>query len=119
MVKGGVLPFGGHKGFGLSLMIQALGLLGGAAAPGGETIDRGFLFIVFDPALLLPRETFKAEIRKLISRVKALPKQPGVEEIRIPSERGYRERAQNRAAGGFTIDQPVYDRLVNLGRVNR
>lgn len=119
IVKGGVLPFGGHKGFGLSLVIQALGLLGGASAPGGDIIDRGFLFIVFDPALLLPRHTFKAELGKLISRIKALPKQPGVEEIRIPSERGYREREQRRAAGCFTIDRPVYDRLVNLGRVNR
>jgi LDH2 family malate/lactate/ureidoglycolate dehydrogenase len=119
IVKGGVLPFGGHKGFGLSLVIQALGLLGGASAPGGDVIDRGFLFIVFDPALLLPRETFKAELMKLMSRLKALPKQPGVDEIRIPSERGFREREERRAAGCFTIDRPVYDRLINLGRRNR
>ena len=85
----------------------------------GETIDRGFLFIVFDPALLLPPDQFKAELATLIGRIKALPKQPGVEEIRIPSERAYRERARSRAAGGFTIDRPVYDRLVNLGRLNR
>ena len=119
MVKGGVLPFGGHKGFGLSLMIQALGLLGGAKAPGGDEIDRGFLFIVFDPALLMPREDFKAELAKLIARVKALPKQPGVDEIRIPSERGFREREERLIAGSFTIDRPVYDRLINLGRRNR
>jgi len=119
MVKGGVLPFGGHKGFGLSLMIQALGLLGGAKAPGGDEIDRGFLFIVFDPALLTPREDFKVELAKLIARVKALPKQPGVDEIRIPSERGFREREERLIAGSFTIDRPVYDRLVNLARRNR
>jgi LDH2 family malate/lactate/ureidoglycolate dehydrogenase len=117
--NGGVLPFAGHKGFGLSLAIQALGLLGGAPAPGGDAIDRGFLFIVFDPALLLPRERFKAELADLMSRIKALPKQQGVAEIRIPSERGYREREQRRLAGRLTIDRPVYDRLVNLGRRNR
>jgi L-2-hydroxycarboxylate dehydrogenase (NAD+) len=119
MVKGGVLPFAGHKGFGLSLAIQALGLLGGAPAPGAGEIDRGFLFIVFDPALLIPRDRFKSELAQLISRIKALPKQPGVEEIRIPSERGYRERQQRLAAGCFTIDRPVYDRLVTLARRNR
>jgi LDH2 family malate/lactate/ureidoglycolate dehydrogenase len=118
MVKGGVLPFGGHKGFGLSLAIQALGLLGGAPAPGGGEIDRGFLFIVFDPALLISRERFKSELTDLVSRIKALPKQPGVEEIRIPSERGYREREAGRLARCFTIDRPVYDRLVNLSRRN-
>jgi LDH2 family malate/lactate/ureidoglycolate dehydrogenase len=119
MAKGGLLPFAGHKGFGLSLAIQALGLLGGAPAPGGGEIDRGFLFIVFDPALLIPRERFEAELAELISRIKALPKQPGVAEIRIPSERGYRERQERRSAGCFTIARPVYDRLVNLGRRNR
>jgi LDH2 family malate/lactate/ureidoglycolate dehydrogenase len=119
MAKGGVLPFAGHKGFGLSLAIQALGLLGGAPAPGGDAIDRGFLFIVFDPALLLPPERFKAELASLISGIKSLPKQPDAEEIRIPSERGYRERNERRSAGSFTIDRPVYDRLVNLGRRNR
>jgi len=30
MVEGGVFPFGGHKGYGLSLAIQALGLMAGA-----------------------------------------------------------------------------------------
>src|SRR5215210_3697298 len=30
MVEGGVFPFGGHKGYGLSLTIQALGLMAGA-----------------------------------------------------------------------------------------
>jgi LDH2 family malate/lactate/ureidoglycolate dehydrogenase len=119
MAKGGVLPFAGHKGFGLSLAIQALGLLGGAGAPGGDEIDRGFLFIVFDPALLLPRERFKAELANLISRIKALPKQQGVDAIRIPAERGYREREKRRSTGRLTIDRPVYDRLVNLGRRNR
>lgn len=114
MAKGGVLPFAGHKGFGLSLAIQALGLLGGAPAPGGDTIDRGFLLIVFDPALLLPPERFKAELGNLIARIKSLPKQPGVADIRIPSERGYREREERRSAGCFTIDRPIYDRLVTL-----
>src|SRR5215469_8982458 len=31
--EGGVLPFGGHKGYGLSFAVQALGLLAGAALP--------------------------------------------------------------------------------------
>ena len=30
--RGALLPFGGYKGFGMALMIQALGLLGGAGA---------------------------------------------------------------------------------------
>src|SRR5713101_2437327 len=33
--QGALLPFGGHKGFGLGLIVQAFGLLGGAAFPPG------------------------------------------------------------------------------------
>ncbi|HEY1931029.1 MAG TPA: Ldh family oxidoreductase [Acetobacteraceae bacterium] len=118
MIRGGVLPFGGHKGFGLSLAIQALGLLGGGITPTATAIDRGFLFIVFDPGLLLPRAQFTAELARLIATIKSLPRQPGVDEIRIPSERAFRERMQRRAEGFITVDRPVYERLVTLAGRN-
>ena len=51
--QGGVAPFGGHKGYGLSFAIQALGLLAGAALANGDVLDYGFLFIAIDPDLML------------------------------------------------------------------
>src|ERR1700757_361501 len=47
--RGALLPFGGYKGFGLALMMQALGLLAGFG-PNGER-DYGYLFIAFKPGL--------------------------------------------------------------------
>ena len=79
-LKGGILPFGGvhaHKGYGLSFTVQAMGLLAGAALPQGQVQDFGFLFVVFDPALLMPAEKFRQELAELIARVKATPRQPG------------------------------------------
>ena len=101
---GGVTPFGGHKGYGLSLAIQALGLLAGAALPRGDVQDYGFLFITIDPAMMLP--DFPAQMAELIARIKATPRQPGVEEIRIPSERAFREREQRRVEG-IAVDRKV------------
>ena len=72
---GGILSFGGHKGFGLALTIQALGLLAGAALPRGQVRDFAFLFIVFDPALLVPPAQFKRQLAELIAQVKATPRQ--------------------------------------------
>jgi LDH2 family malate/lactate/ureidoglycolate dehydrogenase len=99
MVKGGILPFGGHKGFGLSLVIQALGLLAGAKRAAGKVVDNGFLFIVIDPALLMPREAFFEQLDEMLDQVRALPLLPGVDRIRIPSERAYAERAVRRREG--------------------
>ena len=107
---GGVAPFGGHKGYGLSFAIQALGLLAGAALPHGDVQDYGFLFIAIDPAVMLPEGDFAAQMAELVARIKATPRQPGVDEIRIPSERAFREREQRRVEG-IVLDRKVVDAL--------
>jgi len=45
-----LLPFGGYKGFGLALMMQALGCSPGRARMAES--DYGYLFIAFRPDLL-------------------------------------------------------------------
>jgi LDH2 family malate/lactate/ureidoglycolate dehydrogenase len=109
--RGALLPFGGYKGFGLALMIQALGLLAGLG-PNGQS-DYGYLFIAFRPELLGPTQLFEREVTRLIERIKATPRRLGVNEIRIPSERGFRCR-QRALQEGLEIDQLVHDELVAL-----
>ena len=53
--RGALLPFGGYKGFGLALMMQALGVLAGSG-PSDERL--GYLFIAFRPDLLGPADVF-------------------------------------------------------------
>jgi LDH2 family malate/lactate/ureidoglycolate dehydrogenase len=107
---GGVTAFGGHKGYGLSFTIQALGLLAGAALPRGDVQDYGFLFIAIDPAIMLPDGDFETQFSELIARIKATPRQSGVDEIRIPSERAFRERERRRVEG-IVLDRKVVDAL--------
>ena len=114
-LAGSILTFGGHKGFGLSLMTQAMGLLAGAPLTSGKAADFGFLFIVFDPELLMPLPQFKHYLSALLTQIKATPLQPGVEEIRIPSERAFAERERRRLRGtGITLDRRIFDRLQAL-----
>src|SRR5215831_16411203 len=47
---GALLTWGGYKGFGLALMVQAFGVLGGSGLDAEG--DDGYLFIVFKPDLL-------------------------------------------------------------------
>jgi LDH2 family malate/lactate/ureidoglycolate dehydrogenase len=113
IVHGGVIPFAGHKGHGLSIAIQALGLLAGAKRRQGQVCDFGFLFIAFDPGLMMPPEEFKSQLAELLAHIKGLPRQDGVSEIRIPSERSYRERAIRREQG-ILLQRRVYDRLQTM-----
>ena len=112
-LAGSVLTFGGHKGFGLSLMTQAMGLMAGTALTNGKAADFGFLFVVFDPELLMPLPLFKQHLATLLAEIKATPLQPGVSEIRIPSERALAER-ERRRNNGFSMEQRIYERLGSI-----
>src|SRR6476660_4903410 len=109
--RGALLPFGGYKGFGLALMMQALGVLAGAGSDAES--DYGYLFIAFRPDLLGPADVFERHLAQLVERIKATPRQPGVEEIRIPSERAFRSR-ERALREGLEIDRLVFDALVAL-----
>lgn len=115
--RGALLPFGGYKGFGLALMMQALGLLAGSGADGKS--EYGYLFVAFRPDLFGPADVFEREVTQLIDRIKATPRQPGVDEIRIPSERAFRAR-ERALSEGLEIDALVHDALIRLraGQVN-
>lgn len=112
-LTGAVLPFGGHKGFGLSLMVQAFSLLSGSFRARHAVQDYGFLHLIFDPALLMPADEFATQVSDLVRAVKATPTQPGVAEIRIPGERAGRERAR-RLRDGLEVDRRVVDALEAL-----
>ena len=105
---GALLPFGGYKGFGLAFIVQVLGLLAGSALDPGK--DDGYLFVVLKPDLLVSVDEFKEQVSGLIDRIKAIPRQPGVDEIRIPGERAFRSREQA-LRNGIEIDRAIYDAL--------
>ncbi len=108
---GALFPFGGHKGFALGMAIQALGVLAGSGFNVAK--DYGYLLLAIKPDLLLPLATFRQHLSEEIARIKATPRLPGVDEIRIPSERSYRERRLN-LERGIEIDRPVYESLLAL-----
>jgi len=108
---GALLPFGGYKGFGLALIVQAFGLLAGSVLDPDK--DDGYLFVVFKPDLLADLDDFKQQVAELIERVKATPRQDEVREIRIPGERAFRSR-ERASREGIEIDRLVYDALAAL-----
>jgi len=113
--RGALLPFGGHKGYALALATHALGVLC-TAVPAEEST--GYLFIAFKPDLFVPLEDYRRALAAEIAAIKATPLQEGVAEIRIPGERGYRERARL-SREGIEIDQRIHDALAALAEGGR
>jgi LDH2 family malate/lactate/ureidoglycolate dehydrogenase len=108
---GALLPFGGYKGFGLALIVQAFGLLAGSALDADQ--DDGYLFVVFKPELLADLDEFKQQLGELTERIKATPRRPEVSEIRIPGERAFRGR-ERALREGIEVDRAVYEALATL-----
>ena len=110
VLKGGVAPFGGHKGYALSFAIQALGLLAGSALARGQVRDYGFLFWALDPEIMLPGGQFAGQMAEYVRQIREAPRREGVPEIRVPSERAFRERERRRREG-IVIERKVVESL--------
>ncbi len=113
--RGAILPFGGHKGYALALAMHALGML---CSPGADQENTGYLFIAFKPDLFVPLEDYRRALAEEIAVIKATPRQEGVDEIRIPGERAYRDRARL-TRDGLEIDQRIHDALIALAEGQR
>jgi LDH2 family malate/lactate/ureidoglycolate dehydrogenase len=112
--RGALLPFGGHKGYALALATHALGVLCGGAA-GSQA---GYVFVAFRPDLFVPLDEYRRALAEEVAAIKATPRQEGVDEIRVPGERGYRERAR-RSQEGIEIDRRIHDALSALAEAGR
>ena len=106
-----ILPFGGYKGFALALAMQALGVLAGSGL--GDDKTYGYLIMAINPERMLPGDDFRRHMSEMLAKVKAAPRQPGVDEIRLPGERSSRERAHHLSAG-IEIDRKIYEALLAL-----
>lgn len=111
-LAGAVLCFGGYKGFGLALAMQAMAVLAGA---GDDPDGAGYLVLALRPDLLVPLADYRRGVSVMLERVKATPRQPGVDEIRIPSERSFRTR-ERLLRDGIEIDALVHAQLQRLAR---
>jgi delta1-piperideine-2-carboxylate reductase len=111
---GALLPFGGHKGSSIALMIEVLAaaLTGGQFSfevklpSGAETPRTGQMVLLIDPAKG-GGTLFGERIETLISEIKA----SGV--TRLPSERRYEQRRQAQLTG-VPLSRAEMDKLTEL-----
>ncbi len=102
--RGALLPLGGHKGYGLGLVVEILGGIlsrTGAARPEHGPVQNGVFILCVDVARFLPLEQFHAEVERLIDYLKSSPRTPGVSEILVPGEPEEQTAAERRARGIF------------------
>jgi LDH2 family malate/lactate/ureidoglycolate dehydrogenase len=108
-LQGGVvLPIGGPKGSGLSMLMDIFGGVLSGAAYGGDVGDQykqarpqdvGHFFLAMKPDLFVPLAEYKARMDTLIARVRACPPAAGFAEVLIAGEPELRHEAERRRRG--------------------
>ena len=101
-------PHAPHKGFGLALLIDALGgvLSGAGFARGVAGGAPGNFLWALDVEAFLPRREFLARMDAQIDQIKQGERLPGVDELLVPGERGQR-RYLNLSASGVVPLAPA------------
>ena len=117
---GTILPVGGvdagHKGYGLSLMVEALtaGLAGhGRSDPGARM--GGTIFVqVIDPEAFSGLDAFREQMDWIAEACRSNPPAQGVDRVRLPGERGLALR-RRQMCEGVTIKAAVVAALEQHG----
>lgn len=104
-LDGGVLlPFGAHKGYGLSVMVECMaGIMSGAALTHeinswneipGHCGNTGHIFIAMDISKMMDVADYVKSVETMIEQFKSAKKADGVSEIFYPGELEHRRAAQ-------------------------
>ena len=111
---GSLLTFGGHKGYGLSLLTEILaGALTGSGCcdPNAPQLVNGMLTILLDPQAFPKDTVFPNDVKRLVEFVKSSRTVDPHGEILLPGELELRTRAK-RIQEGIELDDRSWDELV-------
>lgn len=114
-LAGAMAVWGGHRGSGLAMSIQMLGMLAGQvnapANPQAPLGDCGFFIMVVDPGLFGEAGEFRQRVAEVAQELKATrPADPAIP-VRVPFERSAAERERRRAAGVIEVADLVVHTL--------
>ncbi|WP_406631665.1 Ldh family oxidoreductase [Amycolatopsis sp. WGS_07] len=96
--------WGGHKGSGLAMVVQLLGMMSGASAAPPGISDCGFFVLLVDPASLTDSGDYRRRVSEYAASIRATRPVEGGPAVRVPFDRSVacREEALRRG----TIDVP-------------
>ena len=118
--------FGGHKGYGLGLLVELLaGVLAGSsygrteatgsAVSGRERVAKGFTVVAIDPDRFVGREEFARRTDALIRDIRGSEAADGEPEILVPGLLEHRRTAERRR-DGIPLPVAVVDEVDDIAR---
>ena len=121
---GATRELGGHKGYGLAMMVEilsttlagsAFGMLREKNTPGAKSQDVGHFFLAIDPQVLRPDGGFEDDLDEMIDAMRATPPlDPGIP-VQVAGDPEYRA-AIKRNAEGVPIPPRLAEELAGIAQ---
>ena len=113
-LAGAFAAWGGHKGSGLGLVVQMLGMMAGSPGLPPDLAGFGYLIVLMDPGLLTSAEAFEAEVARYAEAVRGSRPVEGGPPVRMPFDRSAAERRRRSAEGFIEVADAVCERLAKI-----
>jgi LDH2 family malate/lactate/ureidoglycolate dehydrogenase len=110
-LAGAFAAWGGHKGSGLAIVVQLLGVLAGSPPIPPELAGFGYLIIVMRPDLMGPAETFRENVSAFANAVRSARPIAEGSPVRMPFDRSRRDRARRLAENVIEVSDVLMEQL--------
>jgi len=113
-LTGSFVSWGGHKGSGLGLVVQLLGVLAGSPILPGRLRDFGFFVLAIRPDLFVDPEEFRRNVSEYAAHLRATRRLDADVPVRLPFERSATLRAERIERGSIDLEDVVYAAVLEL-----
>ena len=113
-LNGAFVSWGGHRGSGLGIVVQLLGVMAGSPILPDQLRDFGFFVLAIRPDLFLDPEEFRASVSAYAAQIRATRRLDHDVPVRVPFERSAALRSERLASGAIDIEDVVYAAVLEL-----
>jgi len=113
-LAGAFAAWGGHKGSGLGIVVQLLGIMAGSPAIPPDLAGFGFLIVAIRPDLLGSAETFRDNVSAYAEAVRTARPVAGGGAVRMPFDRSRSDRARRVKEDRIDVPDVLYEQLTRI-----
>ncbi len=113
-LAGAFAAWGGHRGSGLGIVVQLLGILAGSPPMPPELADFGYLIVAMRPDLMGSADAFRENVSAFAKEVRSARPVAGGPPVRMPFDRSRQERQRRIAENAIEIPDVLFAQLEKI-----
>jgi len=117
-LAGAFAAWGSHRGSGLAIVVQLLGILAGSPPIPPELAAFGYLIVTMRPDLMGPADVFREKVSAFAEAVRSARPVAGGPPVRMPFDRSRMERQKRMAENVIEVPDMLADQLAQIAEGN-